>query len=59
MTRLEKAALAHAAEWLRYAKSPQARRDLEQSKATRALADRKAGHSALCSLTKCHPTCSR
>lgn len=59
MHSLEKAALKHAAEWLRYVRSPQAKIDLERDKKRRAAADRKAGHSPLCSFTKCHPSCRR
>lgn len=57
MTRTEKAALAHAAEWLRYSRSPQATRDAAADLVSRAKADRKAGHSTMCGLDKCHPSC--
>lgn len=59
MNEMERVALKGAAEWLRYARSPQAARDLARDKVRRAAADRKAGHSPLCSLTKCHPDCPR
>jgi hypothetical protein len=59
MNGLEKAALAHAAEWLRYQKSPQYARDLKADGAGRAALDKKVGHSPKCSLTKCHPECAR
>jgi hypothetical protein len=57
MTNLERSCLKHAAAWLRYSRSPQARIDLERDKAKRAAADKKAGHSQLCGIEKCHPTC--
>lgn len=48
-----------ALEELRYQRSPQAKIDLENAKLRQVAADRKAGHSPLCSLTKCHPHCQR
>ena len=57
MTRMEQAALGHAAEWLRYSRSPQARIDAERDRERRAAADRKGGHTPLCSFTTCHHTC--
>jgi len=54
---LEKAALKNASEWLRYSRSPQARLDAERDAAKRVKADRKAGHSPLCGIMKCHETC--
>lgn len=57
MTQQEKAALDHAKAWLQYQRSPQARRDLEADRARRAAADRKAGHSPQCSLTRCSVNC--
>jgi hypothetical protein len=59
MNRLEKDSLKHAAEWLRYSRSPQALLDAEQDRLRRIEGDKKAGHSPLCSLTKCHPSCGR
>lgn len=57
MNRMEKACLRSAAEWLRYSRSPQARRDAEADRLRRLAADRKAGHSSLCGLDACHPSC--
>lgn len=57
MNGLEKAALGHAAEWIKYSRSPQARRDAAQDRKRRIAADKKAGHSTLCGLNKCHPSC--
>lgn len=57
MTRMEKAALAQAAEWLRYSRSPQARRDRDLDRAARAKADLAAGHLPGCGLLKCAPAC--
>lgn len=48
-----------AAEWNAYTKSDKARIAQTIDKSRRAAADIKAGHSPLCSLTKCHPTCKR
>lgn len=59
MNGMEKAALNHAAEWLRYSRSPQARRDADQDRQRRLVADRATGHSPACTLTKCHPSCNR
>lgn len=55
----EKATLKHAAEWLRYSRSPQYSPDLLADKARRAESDRKAGHSPKCGILKCHPDCKR
>lgn len=57
MNRLERAALSHAAEHLRYQRSPQARKDAEADRARRIKADKAAGHSPLCGLTQCHASC--
>lgn len=57
MNRLEAAALRHAAEWLRYSRSPLAKRDLAADIKRRRAADRKAGHVAGCGLLRCHPSC--
>jgi len=57
MNRLEAAALRHAAEWLRYSRSPQARLDAAADAARRAQADKAAGHSPRCGLLRCHPDC--
>lgn len=57
MTRSEKAALNHAAEWLRYSRSPQAKRDAAADTRRRAQADRKAGHTPACGLMKCAHSC--
>jgi hypothetical protein len=59
MNAMEKAALDGAAEWLRYARSPQFSADLKRDRAERASRDKAAGHSPKCSLTKCHPECRR
>lgn len=59
MTKTEAAALRHAAEWLRYACSPQAALDARADKVRRAASDRAARHLPACSLTKCCPACPR
>ena len=59
MTSMEKSSLKHAADWLRYQRSPQYKADLNLDRQQRAIADAKAGHSASCSLTSCHPSCGR
>jgi hypothetical protein len=59
LTPLERAALEHAAEWLRYSRSPQARRDLEADKARRAALTIKSGHLLTCGLLRCAPGCPR
>jgi len=59
MTRNEAAALRHAAEWLRYSRSPQATRDARADKARRAANDRAVGHLPACGLTKCCAACPR
>lgn len=57
MTRLEKAALNHAAEEIRYQRSPQAKIDAAFDRKRRIQADKKAGHSPACGIMKCHPSC--
>lgn len=57
MNRMEKAALNHAAEWLRYSRSPQAKRDLAADIARREALSRKQGHLPSCGLLKCRPEC--
>ncbi len=57
MGKMEKAALQHATEWLRYQRSAQAKIDLITDRARRAAADAKAGHLPACSLTKCAKNC--
>lgn len=59
MSTMEKAALEHAAAWLRYRNSPQARRDAELDRARRAAADRKAGHLPACNFGGCAAGCGR
>jgi hypothetical protein len=56
---MERAAQGHANDWLRYSRSPQYQRDLEEGKHERAESDRKARHLPSCSLTRCAPGCSR
>lgn len=58
MDGLERAALKHAAEWLRYSRSPQARHDAEQDRKARIQADKKSGHTPMCGLMECHPSCT-
>ena len=58
MNRMEKAALRHIAEYHRYERSPQARIDRELDKQRRAAADRAIGHTPMCGLMKCHPSCT-
>jgi hypothetical protein len=58
-SKMERAALAHAAAELSYRRSPQARIDAERDKVRRAAADRVAGHQPGCSLTRCAPECPR
>lgn len=59
MTRLERAALDHAKEWLRYQSSPQAKRDAEIDRKRRAERDKAAGHLPTCGILKCSPHCKR
>jgi hypothetical protein len=59
MNPMEKKALQHAADELRYRKSKQARIDAENDKRRREAADIKAGHLPQCSLLRCAPTCPR
>jgi hypothetical protein len=59
MDQMEKAALAHAADWLRYQASPKARDDLSADIARRRKIDRQLGHSPKCGILKCHPECKR
>ncbi len=57
MKRLEAASLKHAAEWLRYSRSPQAKRDLAADKIRRAKADIASDHTPECGLMKCADNC--
>lgn len=59
MTRMEQAALRHVAEYHRYTNSPQARIDAERDRARRIAADKKAGHTPMCGLLKCHHSCPK
>jgi hypothetical protein len=59
LSEIEKASLAHVAEWLGYQKSPQCAADLKADKARRAKTDKKLGHSPKCTLSRCHPECSK
>lgn len=59
MTKLECAAIEHANQWLVYQRSPEARRDAELDRLRRAKADKAAGHSPMCGLLKCHPSCKK
>jgi len=54
---LERAALDHIAAQLAYQRSHGAVMDRLLDIARRAAADRKAGHTPACSLTKCAPDC--
>jgi hypothetical protein len=58
-TTLEKVAQRHAADWLRYSRSPQAQRDLRRERDERARADRAAGHLPACTLSRCAPGCPK
>ena len=49
--------LRHAAAWLRYQRSPRYARDLAADQRRRAKANKQAGHTPQCSLTKCAPGC--
>lgn len=57
MNRLEVAALRHAADWLRYSRSPQAKRDMAIEAVNMAKADKANGHTPQCGLMKCSPNC--
>jgi len=57
MNEMERLALQHAAEWLKYQRSPQAAIDLARDKRRRAAANIAAGHTPQCSLTKCVSEC--
>lgn len=57
MNAMEQQALHNVAEYLRYANSPQARIDAKIDATRRSAADRKAGHSPKCSLTRCAACC--
>lgn len=57
MNQMERQSLKHAADWLRYSKSPEYKMDASIDKERRAASDKKSGHSPACSLTKCHPNC--
>jgi hypothetical protein len=59
MNKMEKAALQHACEWLRYQHSPQARTDELIDAAQRAKHDHAFGHSPKCGILKCHPNCKQ
>ena len=56
---LERAALKHAADELRYQRSPQAAIDRLADGARRAEADKKAGHLLTCGLMRCAPGCKK
>lgn len=57
LSKMEQAALDHAAAELKYRKSPQAKIDATNDKNRRAKADKIMGHSPNCSLTKCACDC--
>jgi hypothetical protein len=59
MNQMERAARDHAAEWLRYSKSSQYRKDAATDKARREASDRAAGHSPRCGIMQCAPDCPR
>ena len=59
MTSMERAALNHAAEWLRYSRSARALLDADRDRRRRATADAAAGHSPNCTLVKCFPPCPK
>jgi hypothetical protein len=59
MNTLEKQALKHAEEYLRYARSKQSVTDMQIDAAKRRQADRAAGHLPACSLTKCCRDCPK
>lgn len=54
---METAALAHAADELRYRRSQKARDDLAADIARRDSLTIKQGHSLKCGILKCHPEC--
>lgn len=57
MNEMEKSALKHAAEQLRYQRSPQYKIDRENDKRKRAARDKAFGHTPQCSLTRCAEGC--
>jgi hypothetical protein len=57
MTRMEQAALQHAADELRYQRTAQAAIDAKADRVRRALADRAAGHLPACGLLRCAAGC--
>lgn len=59
MNQMEKASLNHAAEWLRYQKSPKAKDDLAADITRRTRLTIAQGHSTKCGILKCHPECRR
>lgn len=59
MNEMEKAALRHVREWLRYEQSNQASNDRLIDIARRAKINRALGHSPKCGILKCHPECNR
>lgn len=58
-TSMERAALEHVKEYLRYENSPQAAIDRAKDKAERAANDIRAGHTPECTLARCASTCAR
>lgn len=59
MNDMEHMALKHLAEEMAYRRSPQYKTDQIADRKRRAEADRNAGHSPLCSLSKCHSSCGK
>jgi hypothetical protein len=59
MRKMEQAALAHAADELRYQGSQKARNDLAADIARRDRITINQGHSLKCGIMKCHPECRR
>lgn len=59
MRKMEQAALAHAAEELRYQSSQKAKDDLAADIARRTRLTISQGHSTKCGILKCHPECKR
>lgn len=58
ISKMERAALEHAAGELAYRKSPQYHRDQIADAERRVKADRAAGHLPTCGLLRCAPGCT-
>lgn len=59
MTPFERFQLQRAKDAERWMKSAEYRKEERENKILREAIDRKLGHTPLCGILKCHPSCKR